>query len=633
MKLAWTFGNNDTHETEGPNNGAMSNFTGDRTGALVREIIQNSIDARADASLPVEVVFEIKELPVHSLDLGGLKRALQASIESNAIDNRYSKQFQRGTKQLDESIRAKKISALRIIDSNTTGAPDLNGERDKWHSLTKTVGLSNKDSRDSAGSFGLGKHAPFAANDLRTVLYSTAYYEKGPDSSLHRRFTGKSILVSHEMHGKPYRASGWLGYDYEPALDEAVPTDFRLGTPGTGLDILGFNDSNSGDWQVEAQESLVTHFFHAIAHDNLRVKVDSTNIDSKSLDNIAASMNRAEESLRFIKVSRSPVRESTDIDGIGRVNLRLIVDSDGENGPKSIALVRDAGMMITDRLGNLKITPSQRMLSIPRHWLGFTAVVECLSEGNRSLLREAEGPRHDSISSDFADQADRKEVGKTLRTLGAWIRGAIEKHAKPPEPATTDNADEMAEELPLTGNGAQLTLSSGQASWEITAPQQLPRAPRGLNAAGRRRRSTVRDRPGGYEPGGPPDDVKGKKKRRRTGKSSESVQVPFDDLRRLPSNLAQWPEHSGRFTFSAPDGVLRHIRLYAIGEDGKETQVSLERAYIHGRRIPVKGGEIAEIPAEFLSGERVELELKALRPIANRRLQIKTAVGKKTKKK
>ena len=97
--------------------------------------------------------------------------------------------------------------------------------------------------------------------------------------------------------------------------------------------------------------------------------------------------------------------------------------------------------------------------------------------------------------------------------------------------------------------------------------------------------------------------------------------------------MNQWTEHTARFTFSPPDGVLKHIRLYAIGEDGRETQVLLERAYMHGRRIPVKQGEITEIPSDKVSGERVELELKALRPIANRRLQIKVAAAKKTKKK
>ena len=70
---------------------------------------------------------------------------------------------------------------------------------------------------------------------------------------------------------------------------------------------------------------------------------------------------------------------------------------------------------------------------------------------------------------------------------------------------------------------------------------------------------------------------------------------------------------------------MKHIRLYAVGEDGEETQVPLERAYIGGRRIPVRGGEIVEVTHNLVSGDRVEIELKAIRPIAGRRLEIKLA--------
>ena len=78
---------------------------------------------------------------------------------------------------------------------------------------------------------------------------------------------------------------------------------------------------------------------------------------------------------------------------------------------------------------------------------------------------------------------------------------------------------------------------------------------------------------------------------------------------------------------------MRHVRLYAVGEDGRETQVPLERAYILAggtrRRVSVKGGEIAEVPHNLITRDRVELELKAIRPITGRRLEIKLASKKK----
>ena len=414
-----------------------------------------------------------------------------------------------------------KIVALTITDSNTLGAPDEKGQRDKWHSLTKTVGLSAKDTRDSGGSFGIGKHAAFAAADMRTVLYSTAYRENGAGSALRKRFTGKSILVSHVVNSKPYRATGWLESENGPLCDYAVPAEFQLDAPGMMVSILGFDNANMESWKDEAKISLVTHFFHALAHDNLQVRIEDVAINSDSLDSVSVGMGQEIENL--IRVSRSEIKDHTDIQGIGRVNLRIIVDEWGGPGQKTLALVRDAGMMISKQLGDMRITPSQRMVSFPRNWMGFTAIVECLSEGEESLLREAEGPRHDKVSSDYADSSERKKVSRALRELGVWIRDTIGKHAKPPDASISDNASEIAELLPLYGDGVENSSQPGRGQYEITDPKQLNRAPRGLRVPGR---NTKGARPGPIRKKGTGGGGgKGKGKGRGRGRSRRNV--PF----------------------------------------------------------------------------------------------------------
>ena len=620
MKPSWKFGNNDTHEVEGPNNPGIANFADDRVGGLVREIIQNSIDAKASKTEPVEVSLRVEGLPVENLDLPGLKRAVIASRKSDAIDERHKAQFGRAVKTLNSASRSHNIVALTITDSNTLGAPDEKGQRDKWHSLTKTVGLSAKDTRDSGGSFGIGKHAAFAAADMRTVLYSTAYRENGAGSALRRRFTGKSILVSHEVKGKPYRATGWLESEDGPLRDYAVPSDFQLCTPGMLVSILGFDNSNMEAWTDKAKTSLVTHFFHALAHDNLQVRIEDIEVNNNSLDSVSAGMGQEVESL--IRVSRSDVKDHTDIDGIGRVNLRIIVDEWGGPGQKTLALVRDAGMMISKQLGDMRITPSQRMVSFPRNWMGFTAIVECLSEGEESLLREAEGPRHDKVSSDYADSSDRRKVSRALRELGTWIRDAIGKHAKPPDASISDNASEIAELLPLYGEGVENSSQPGRGQYDITEPQQSHAAPRSLRTP-RRRATGQRRGPTGGSGGGKGGTGKSKGRGRRKSRRNVPVETSFQDIRRLPSTLTQWPEHAARFAFDKPEGAIKRIRLYAIGEEGRDTQVKLERAYIGGRKIKVRDGDIVDAPGELMTGDRVQVEIKAIRPIADKRLEVR----------
>ena len=175
----WAFAPNEMREVEGPNNAGISAFTSDRAGSLVRELLQNSMDAREDQSKPVIVSFTLESLSADGLDLDGLRLSLEAAIDSDDNDERHQKQFRRGLRVLKDAIRNRAIPALVITDSNTTGAPDADAGGNKWRSLTKSQGKSEKDARDAGGSFGIGKHATFAASDLRTVLYSTAWISRG----------------------------------------------------------------------------------------------------------------------------------------------------------------------------------------------------------------------------------------------------------------------------------------------------------------------------------------------------------------------------------------------------------------------------------------------------------------------
>ena len=48
----------------------------------------------------------------------------------------------------------------------------------QWHRLVKMTGQSAKNSNTAGGSYGIGKHAPFAVSGLRTIFYSTRYKSK-----------------------------------------------------------------------------------------------------------------------------------------------------------------------------------------------------------------------------------------------------------------------------------------------------------------------------------------------------------------------------------------------------------------------------------------------------------------------
>ncbi len=165
-------------KARGFKNAGLSIFSADRDAALFRECLQNSLDAD-DEENPVCV--EIRMISLSTEEIGGssLAEALRSCVDSkyNSPDGRQ--QFKKALEMLESGDE---IKALSITDLETTGTRDIEpaeGAVSPWEALTNSEGHSVKPSGANLGSFGLGKHAPFASTPLRTVLYSTCYETGG----------------------------------------------------------------------------------------------------------------------------------------------------------------------------------------------------------------------------------------------------------------------------------------------------------------------------------------------------------------------------------------------------------------------------------------------------------------------
>ena len=612
-KLTWQFQNNEADEIEGPNDPGITHFIGNREESLVREAIQNSLDARANPALPVKVAFEPRKIPTADFGASELSLRLKASADStHNDDDEYIKQFTRGARQLNRTGNGS-VDCLRIVDSNTLGATDEPRKNDapsKWQALTKGAGSNAKDQRDAAGSFGLGKFAAFAVSDLRTVLYSVAYLSNG---SLARRFQGKTILVSHEQGGKPYRKTGYFGKDgFLPAKDVDIPRPFMLNEPGTALYIPGYTLRES------SISAVIKHFFHAVVQRKLEVVVGSKIVKSSNVEEFANPRDR--KTRNFIRVSGLEPYAKQNIPEIGEVTIRIQVHED-EPGKREIALVRDAGMMITDRPGDMSLRGLGR---IPQHWKGFTAIIECLSKGEQSLLRDAESPRHDSISTDYITDRDRqKKAAEQLEELGRWCRDRIAELVEP-SLSDEDNAGEVAKYLPLEEDGEQEQDShiSQRGKYPVitTPPYQSTRPPARvrLRGSGPRNKSVVPGQ-GNADPGGNKDITRRRRTGRRRSYREESVPTAFANLRFQQSGDDS--THSVVVSFTNPKEILENVQLVAIGEDGAEVPIGLREASMDGQSLPVNQDSIQRIDGGDAS--RISVEFKTREPIINKTFDIK----------
>ena len=84
--LKWKFADNQEDAVLGPNDSGIVHFAGNPSTAIIREAIQNSLDAR-EGGKPVLVSFERKTLDKRLLAADDLLRHIEWSIDSPHNDD------------------------------------------------------------------------------------------------------------------------------------------------------------------------------------------------------------------------------------------------------------------------------------------------------------------------------------------------------------------------------------------------------------------------------------------------------------------------------------------------------------------------------------------------------------------
>lgn len=116
--MKWTFADNNGGEEGGFHHAGVETFKGNFERYLAREVIQNSLDARANHKSPVTVNFERLDLKAADVpDADGLGAAFCLCAKYWNDDEKARLFFKRAEKLL----KATTVTALRIGDYNTTG--------------------------------------------------------------------------------------------------------------------------------------------------------------------------------------------------------------------------------------------------------------------------------------------------------------------------------------------------------------------------------------------------------------------------------------------------------------------------------------------------------------------------------
>ena len=242
----------------GSNGAGIETFLDNIPMSLTREVLQNSIDAHQkglDAPVRVEFKFETiqaKEiLGENELINDILPKAERFWKEKNNADTlHYLETFK-------SVLTSETIDMLVISDYNTTGLNNKN-----FASLIEGDAYSEKNDETSAGSKGIGKAAPFAASNLRTVFYNSKSTNDG------NKFAGVINFVSYRDDEKVSFDGSTASYITQSrgrlSNDIEVPVRFTQNRQEYGTDLFVMGLKKIENWKEKIILAVLNNFLVAL---------------------------------------------------------------------------------------------------------------------------------------------------------------------------------------------------------------------------------------------------------------------------------------------------------------------------------------------------------------------------------
>lgn len=460
---------------------AVSSDNDANPSVIVRELIQNSLDAAAPPGSQVQVDFVFDELPVS--DIPGIDAFRFAFHAAKRTNDHSPEAAEAQIERITESLNKDRIPVLYVFD-NGIGLDTLRTNALLSDGLTNKVG---EDAR-SAGSYGLGHYTAFPASDLQYVLYG------GLTASYERTMSGHAILASHFDSDK--QLLGKDGYyirgDPRPdirnryrfadngqipaAVNEALDRIHTQVGHGSVVMLLAFNNFRDDEDPTESVLRVAArHFYPVIRTGHLVVRTERRGrtrlLDDSTAETLLRS-GRAERSSRSDSINggkayaiwrtlHSGQKREVHTD-FGKI--RLFVRPADTDESTRISLYR-SGMFITDSV------PLNRPYYFAQY-RRFNAVILVNTpdpdedSSAFDLVRQAEGEKHASINKKRLPAKKRVLFDRLFRDIRNALRAM----------AIKDDADvyspEGFMELEVAADAERTTPS--QTKQRIHSPSTKP---------------------------------------------------------------------------------------------------------------------------------------------------------------
>ena len=316
MLATWHSIPNNDGLIKGPNDSGICTFSGFAIKSLVRETIQNALDAeKIDDNKPTVVEFCNFKIPVAKFPgIEEFKVIIDKCLE-NKEDNDIQDIFGNAKKCLEKDIHV-----LRISDFNTCGLVGADDGRkgSKWSRLVKELGTAN-NIQGSQGSFGIGKAAPFVCSDLRTVFYSSLD-KNGIKSNI-----GVGRLVSFKGSDGELTTGDifWSDSDKKTAIMKLADIDDNFIRDSCGTDIYVMGMREESDLGFEIKRAVLENFLVSIWSDKLEVNICGEKINKQNLESHIRFIYNKIKNSNYNKVDKEEIENLN--------NYYILLENESEN--------------------------------------------------------------------------------------------------------------------------------------------------------------------------------------------------------------------------------------------------------------------------------------------------------------
>ena len=551
-----------------------ASFNDLRPSRIVRELIQNSLDAAVEAGKKTAIVrFRVTKIGRSDVpDIEGYEEHFRAAVEDHKENGELSDAAQQVTDNIEDALnilKKNKHYSLAILDNGI-------GLDEKRMTSLLGQGTSVK-STEASGSYGVGHLASIPASALRYVLYG------GVLKSGQRTVSGCAVLASRSGKKLPYAAQGYLvkgfgsgkdGKIYNFISDRYIPKGIAADLKkiksewehGSIVVIPAFNyfgdDNDLSLWDIVSQVAAY-NFNAAIFQGNLVIEVEEKHTKRNKKRGIQRlNKHTLRDVLEQSKDRVRAARKGTFFEGLrpsgqnahsayqtqlqgdqhlvrtkeGDVDVRLLTPSPIEN--TRIDLFRN-GMWITDYIQGL--SRSEFTTRQPFH-----AVLTLNAKEGKELhrlVRKAEGPMHDELAFNRLSPKEKERLKAAIQQIADKIRDLIPEIGA--EGYTPD--DYLWVETGGNGTGAGVEQFS---MWGLPVVVQRPRISQ--------RQFTSNGNKDEHERDGESSGDKGKNNKNSSNKNSQTRSRP------LPFRSTV-----------VPDGVGKHIISLECIESFDEVDLTL----------------------------------------------------------